>query len=611
MQKITQFLEKNVEWVAVGAGVLFLLWMAYLYLLLPPVSKKVGETIVTPDNVEQWIDQTAATPLKNKINDAKAPAFNVDDFTNAIANGLDLNTLRPTELADAWDFHPIPSENLAYGPQKINKEIITAMPVLPVAKPLLVSSGQSTVMNNAAPNPVRTDLDWITGAFVIPATPLLQQWTLCYGPSNPKDGPKLQATQLNTWFLAVTAWRSEKLANGNWSDEVQVKPLFNIQLQDYPAPNNRNAEGQYVLWANRQMSDISTPAFPTQAAAPSGTVWKDPVAILHDKLNPPAAPAAPAAAPQTRVFFPQSDSSNFVTVAGPGGGSGGGPPWGSGPPPGMRIPPMQRPTPQAPPPDQAPTPSPAPVVLPAPSTDPNVVMAPGPNPTVAPTVLTNSFNPGAFAKDSPDIVIWFNDGTAQPGMTYRYRVEYKLLNPLFNKAKEHVAKEHEAWVNQLDLSAGKSDFSPEITVPQRIYFYCAKANPPTGLNAGFPFEVFTWADGLWRKQTFSALPGDLIGGTANNYDFSTGYTYVDGARRYNKFFVTVVDESGTTYLRDVAKDANSSDHKTRTQLVDQQTAAAAATPAAPDNGGANPGAPTFPVPPQSQNRDQDQDQRQR
>jgi len=44
MQKITQFLEKNVEWIAVGAGVLFLFWMAYLYLLLPPVSKK-GEAI--------------------------------------------------------------------------------------------------------------------------------------------------------------------------------------------------------------------------------------------------------------------------------------------------------------------------------------------------------------------------------------------------------------------------------------------------------------------------------------------------------------------------------------------------------------------------------------
>jgi hypothetical protein len=274
-----------------------------------------------------------------------------------------------------------------------------------------------------------------------------------------------------------------------------------------------------------------------------------------------------------------------MTVAGyGGGGGGGGPAGGAGAPPmgggymGMN---RGRPAPRAytPP---APTNTPAqqnPVpTIPAQSTEPTVVFAPGAVPKVLPVTMTAPFNPGAFAKDAPDILIYFNDGTAQPGKTYRYRLEYKLSNPLFNKASMHAPPNHQDWLTQLDLTSAKSDYSPEITVPQRTYLYCAKSTPPASLSVGFPFEVFTWADGLWRKQTFAVFPGDVIGGVDNNYDFSTGYTYVDGARRYAKFFVTLVDDSGTAQVLDAAKDANSADHKIRTEWVEQQSLPTAASP---------------------------------
>lgn len=571
MQKVTQFLEKNVEWVAVGAGALFLLWMVYLYLLMPPVSKKVGDTVLTPDNVEQWIASGPASTLANLMSGSKVPAFVVDDFTSAVTNGLQLDSLHPTELASGWDFHPFQLSNLPGSPLMNSKETVTQLPVIPTAKPLLISSGQSTVTQNAnAANPGRVDLDWITGAFVIPAAPLLQQWTACFGPSKAGAEWKLLPTQLNTEFLTVTAWRSEKLPNGNWSDEEQVKPLFNIQLWPYPAAGNRNAEAQYVNYAARQMTDISTPAFPQIAAAPFGTTWKDPLTILHDKLNPgaPATPAGPQQPGDQSRFFPMpTDSGAFITVAGPTYGAGPMP----GPPPNFLRQQQQR-APQAPPPppvEQAPPPTQTVV---AQSTDPTVAFTLDKLPTVTPVELSSPFNPGSFAKDSPDILIFFNDGTAQPGKTYRYRVQYSLLNPVYNRPKEHVPKEHEAWVSQLALASGQSDYTPEMTVPQKTYFFCDRGIAPAG-RAGFPFEVFTWADGLWRKQTFNALPGDLIGGVNNNYDYSTGYTYVDGVRRNGHFVVTLVDDSGIAEIRDAARDTNSPDHKKETQLVDQQTAA--------------------------------------
>src|ERR1700683_461939 len=99
---------------------------------------------------------------------------------------------------------------------------------------------------------------------------------------------------------------------------------------------------------------------------------------------------------------------------------------------------QQQRAPQAPPPppvEQAPPPA-QPVV--AQSTHPTVSFTSDKLPTVTPVELTSPFNPGSFAtKDAPDILIFFNDGTAQPGMTYRYRVQYSLLNPVYNRPKQH------------------------------------------------------------------------------------------------------------------------------------------------------------------------------
>ena len=48
MNKVLPILEKYVQWIALGIGVLFLLLMAYSYLAQSPVMVPVGTKEVTP-----------------------------------------------------------------------------------------------------------------------------------------------------------------------------------------------------------------------------------------------------------------------------------------------------------------------------------------------------------------------------------------------------------------------------------------------------------------------------------------------------------------------------------------------------------------------------------
>jgi hypothetical protein len=210
------------------------------------------------------------------------------------------------------------------------------------------------------------------------------------------------------------------------------------------------------------------------------------------------------------------------------------------------------------------------IVPPAPGTiDPVVVQADPkavPNPTPIEPVM--KLNIIALPAKSPDLCVYIVDNSANAGKTYRYRIEYKALNPLFNKAPQKASNKN--WVNQFDLVSPMSAFSPEITVPAQTYFYCGKSQ---GVSKGgsSPFDIFTWTDGKWQKGSFNVNLGDPIGGVDGAVDYSTGYSFVDRhmATKNNKVLVTVVDREGTAEIRDTAKDAESSDYKQKLQWVEQ------------------------------------------
>src|SRR5690606_27070680 len=75
--------------------------------------------------------------------------------------------------------------------------------------------------------------------------------------------------------------------------------------------------------------------------------------------------------------------------------------------------------------------------------------------------------------ETPDINCWAFDDTARPGETYRYRVRYYMLNPLFST--ENVAKNAEdedvIWVVNKD----DTNWSSAITTPPLTHVFLASA----------------------------------------------------------------------------------------------------------------------------------------
>jgi len=545
MPKIVQFLEKNVEWFALGLGALFLGWAAWTYLINPPVSKVVAGNAVTPGNVDDQIWNTSGERLKAAIEGAQPPNLNVPDFTRIVEKDLSLPPGQP--LPFVWDFQPAQlgatpgAATVATGP------VVTQLPVLPPAKPLMVIHGQTTIVPMAAPvamnapappvpaaaQPGHKDIRWTTLAFTIPIAPLSDQWTKAFGPNKP-GAP----TQYNTEIIALTAYRSEKLPGGGWSEEKEVPRLLNNVLQPFPT-RRRIDEINYQSWAANHTLDIATPPFPTRAPEPAGAVWKDPLTILQGLMTAAAsanpAPATPAPA----------------APAGPRRGG----------------------TADAEPVDVEATPTPSmqggSTVALTPLNEPKVD-AVRPLPTVLPAVPQANFSPAAT---TTDLLVYLHDDQVTPGKTYRYRITYMILNPLFGKPADRAASR--AWVDQLELVSGKSDYSSEVTIEPQTFFYCAA---PAPLKTGLQFEVFTWAAGLWQKHLFTVNPGDAIGTVADGVDYYTGYTYVDGRTRNRQYYVTVVDDGGQTSIRRADLDSNSSDHKTKQQWVDLSQGKVPGTP---------------------------------
>jgi hypothetical protein len=584
MQKILRFLESSVEWIALAIAVIFLGWTAFYYLISDPVSQPLEGHPVNPGTVDSFIDQNAAQRLREKMGDVQVPSFAVEPFDQAVDREIGLVEEHPSQLASAdFDYSPFDAIGTLAGARNNLGVPVTVLPTLPMAQPLLVAAALDTIAPPAAPGaPVAAtgkDMRLVVVAFTIPWADLFVQWNKAFGPPQPGGQPRLAPADFQ--ILAVTAYRSEKIGD-IWTKDEEV-PAFGGgpqgPLPAYPAAGNRNAEVAYLLALAKQPTAVFAPTIPTPIA---GVVWKDPLSYLPGTSNQPGNPGAPDQ--NGASLPPNSEQRIVVNTSEPLAGTlfaqnrGGGPPVNFGPG-GGRFGGMPLPPRPAQPP-ATPAPAPPTPVAPAPGTvDPVVTLA---NPTVTPNPMpiepVTKLNIIATPAKSPDLCVYVVDSSTNAGKSYRYRIVYKVLNPLFNKAPEHAVNKN--WVNQFDLVSPVSGFSPQIDVPVQTYFFCGK---PQGINksAAFPFDVFTWSNGKWQKDTFNVNLGDPIGGADGGVDYSTGYSFVDKrtVMARNKTIITIVDRDGIPDIRDAAKDADSPDYKEKAQWVEQDK-----------NGGPQPGA---------------------
>jgi hypothetical protein len=197
---------------------------------------------------------------------------------------------------------------------------------------------------------------------------------------------------------------------------------------------------------------------------------------------------------------------------------------------------------------------------------------------------------GEFAPADPlwkpkTIETWCHDVTVEPGKTYRYRIRYKIKNPIFASN----ASPKQELVNQFAIVSPESEWTPSIQVPEMINFFVASSKSPNANTVNF--DVFTWDKGQTKLQQFKVGPGDLVGGIAKDgVDYQTKWTVVDfvkDARTDDYQILLVNNEDGKIRVRSYKTDVTDALYKALKEQV--KTAADLAGTAAAANGGIVPG----------------------
>lgn len=564
MQKVTEFLERNVQWFVLGLAVLFLGVTVYKYWLQPP-TVKVGGQDLPPGRVNQAI---LDGPVRQIRDDLKKPVPTIEVKNHVAAFVSDMG-FRNEEVAVA--FRPLTSENFVgslireeKGPEGPgpNDYVVERLPVLPALKKPETSNGRVVVNypdpkakpgdgddddnNNDAAGAragvrravaggaaaaadgapmIEKDVDYITVAADLPVKALKAAWDKAI-PEKPDMPPGLRETKL----LRVELIRQEKLANGSWGPETVVPPLALYDLPPLPADNAGSKEKfEYLNWANENPDAIGQPPFYQTVTGQ----WYAPGEDQPGVQQVGGTPNRRMTAAERR----QQREMERMRRGGPGGGFPGGFPGGPGmgprpgggrtypyyspPPPGNRrsggrgnypggfgpMGPMGPMGPYGP-------------AMPGGGRNPYPPM-----PGAGRMPFPGGGQPGQGALGGgnavinidqlqDDIRIWAHDDKAQPGKTYRYKLRYYVYNPLFELG--NVAKDPN-MTKPLTLKSPDSAWTQAVKVTDRINFWLVQAT-----RRQAKFDVFDWRGGEWNKKVRSLEPGDPIGGDWTLADLREG-----------------------------------------------------------------------------------------
>jgi hypothetical protein len=151
-----------------------------------------------------------------------------------------------------------------------------------------------------------------------------------------------------------------------------------------------------------------------------------------------------------------------------------------------------------------------------------------------------------------EVEIWAHDDQVAAGKTYRYKMRYKLKNPIFGTNAGDPATLGE----QFALISEFSPWTTPITVPSLVNFFVAGGG--LGGRNTVEFEIYRWDQGQQKVERFSVSPGDVVGWAKNGVDFSTDWTVVDfreDARANDRQILLVNNKDGKVVARSFQADA--------------------------------------------------------
>jgi hypothetical protein len=165
---------------------------------------------------------------------------------------------------------------------------------------------------------------------------------------------------------------------------------------------------------------------------------------------------------------------------------------------------------------------------------------------------------------APDPTIgWAIDDTVEPGKSYRYKVRYKIKNPVFQIFN---AKQPQNLANVFAITSPDSAWTQPVSIPPLTRFFVASL-----FNNKVSLQIFRWQNGELHTHTVNVAPGDLISyKDPTGIDYSTGWTLVDITNdpgRHNLPMIIVSDPSGKLSRRDFESDNNDPEYQKMKNLI--------------------------------------------
>ena len=265
MQKTLDFLERHVQWFALGLGGLFLLLMAYFYLMTPPLTVKVtagkAVTELQPGEVDSYIATNTLTKLKSAIDEKKQVKLDVPEHRQrdqehrrrggrpAAHDRRRRGSSRSGRAAPANVDRPrLDRQRKPVPGDKSEGQAMVAMTKPP-------APGAEAVVPAVAPE----DRDWTSWTFRVRMSAINDAFVAAH--------VEQSADTYRTQILRVEAFRQEKQLNGQWARRRRVAPLPTLDLPPLPAATaDKVQQIEYLNWAASHLKDIVQPAFPADPA---------------------------------------------------------------------------------------------------------------------------------------------------------------------------------------------------------------------------------------------------------------------------------------------------------------------------------------------------------
>ncbi len=121
--------------------------------------------------------------------------------------------------------------------------------------------------------------------------------------------------------------------------------------------------------------------------------------------------------------------------------------------------------------------------------------------------------PAALA--SGEVEVWATDLTAQPGMTYRYKVVVAPVNPLYNQTRVS-SEQREQYQGRMALAPSALEldslpWSEPVTIDRESYFFLIDGSSRNGTAN---FELWRYFNGEWHSGPLEDVsPGSMIAGS--------------------------------------------------------------------------------------------------